>query len=160
MGEGARDPTVEQGCPECGAARHGGDTCTNDFHQMLAWEVENPTFWEVHHLMVLCYHLQHPSLYSPDALTWATHVLAEFVEHGTTTQEIRKRNRNTLDSSNRKWKVTGTPASYGKYEHPVRWEVTAADVIAGGMDNYCENVKAWARSVLDVLKTSGNLQSK
>ena len=146
-----------QVCPECGAARHGGDACTDDFHQMLAWEVENPTFWEVHHMMVLCYHLQHPSLYSPEGLTWATHLLAEFVEHGVTTQEVRRRNRDILDSSKRKWKVTGTSASHGKYEHPVHWQVTAADVIAGGMDDYCDNVRAWARSILDALKASGNL---
>ncbi|HYO48398.1 MAG TPA: DUF5946 family protein, partial [Chloroflexia bacterium] len=107
MGEQARDRAEAQVCLECGATRHDGDTCTTNFHQMLAWEADNPTFWEVHHLMVLCYHLQHPSLYSPEGLTWATHVLAEFVEHGVTTQEMRKRNHNTLDSSKRKWKVTG-----------------------------------------------------
>jgi hypothetical protein len=157
MGKQAQDRTETQVCLECGAARHGADICTNDFHQMLAWEAENPTFWEVHHLMVLCYHLQHPSLYSPEGLTWATHLLPEFVEHGVTTEEVRRRNRDTLDSSKRKWKITGTNASYGKYERPVQWQVTAADVIAGGMDNYCENVRAWARSTLEVLRASGNL---
>lgn len=160
MGEPAPGLAATQVCPECGAARQGERICIDDFHQMLAWEAENPAFWEVHQLMVLCYHLQHPSLYSPEGLTWAIHVLAEFVEHGVTTQEVRKRNRDTLDSSKRKWKVTGTSDSFGKYERPVHWEITAADVIAGGMDNYCESVRAWARSTLEVLRALGNLQSK
>lgn len=157
MGEELAERQV---CAECGAARHGGDTCTNDFHQMLAWEVENPTFGEVHHLMVLCYHLQHPSLYSPEGLAWATQTLVVFLEQGATPQEVRQRNRSILDSGNRKWKVTGTRDSFGKYERPVHWEVTAADVITGGMDNYCESVRAWARSVLETLRASGNLQSR
>lgn len=67
-------------CPECGAAWVGQKMCQDDFHQMLFWEAENPAYGEVHHLMVLCYHLQHPSLYSPEGLTEARKLLAEFVE--------------------------------------------------------------------------------
>ena len=49
-------------CPECGAVLHDGETCEAYFHQMLFWEAENPANGEVHHLAVLCYHLQHPHL--------------------------------------------------------------------------------------------------
>ena len=72
-----------QRCPECGASWTNGQTCDDYFHQMLFWEVENPGDGaEVHHLMVLCYHLQHPSLYSPAGLSEARRLLAEFVERG------------------------------------------------------------------------------
>jgi len=41
--------------------------------------------------------------------------------------------------------------------HPVPWTIVAADVVAGGVGDYCDNVKAWARSVYEALSTSGNL---
>ena len=145
-----------QTCPECGAPQTE-KSCQDDFHQMLYWESEDPGLWEVHHLMVLCYHLQHPSLYSPAGLTWAKETLAEFVEHDVTTEEIRRRSRPNLDSGNRKWKIKGTPEAHGSYANPVEWTMTAADVTAGGMNAYCDNVRAWARSVLDSLKASQNL---
>jgi hypothetical protein len=144
-------------CPECGAAGRGGKRCEDDFHQMLAWESEDPTLWEVHHLMVLCYHLQHPSLYSPDGLAWAKGMLVEFVEHDVTTEDMRRRNRTRLDSGNRKWKIKGTPDLHGSYAQPVQWTMTASDVTAGTTSDYCDNVRAWARSVLVSLKASGNL---
>lgn len=148
-----------QVCPEYGAAWEGGKTCQDDFHQMLAWEAENPSFGEVHNLMVLCYHLQHPSLYSPAALAWAKNLLIEFVEHDLPTEEARRRNRTRLDSGKRKWKIKGTPASHGSYSNPVQWTMTAADVTAGTINDYCDSVRVWARSVLVSLKASENLAS-
>jgi hypothetical protein len=35
--------------------------------------------------------------------------------------------------------------------------MTTADVIAAGMDNYYNSVRAWARSILEALKASENL---
>lgn len=53
-------------CPECGTAWSPGDTGRDCFHLLGVWEGENPAvILQAHHLMVLCYHLQHPSLYSP-----------------------------------------------------------------------------------------------
>ena len=148
-----------QVCPECGAAWKGGKTCQDDFHQMLYWESEDQTLWEVHHLMVLCYHLQHPSRYSPAGLDWAKETLVEFVEQDVSTDEVRRRNRTNLDSGSRKWKIKGTPESHGSYAYPVRWTLTVADVTAGARSDYCENVRAWAKSLLESLRASGNLTS-
>src|ERR1051326_8323512 len=145
-----------QACPECGASWHEEETCQDHFHQMLTWEAERPGNYEVHHLMVLCYQLQHPSLYSPEALSGAVLLLADFLERGVTTQEVRRRHRATLDSGTRAWKIKGTPASHGVYATPVQWTITAANVTDGGVDNYCDNVRTWARSVYETLKTSGN----
>jgi hypothetical protein len=123
---------------------------------MLFWEAEYPAYGVVHHLMVLCYHLQHPTLYSPEGLSTAKHLLVEFVERGVSPAEIRQRNRARLDSSQRKWKIKGTPASHAAYDPLVQWRTTAADVTAGGPDNYCDNVRAWARSVYEALKAAGH----
>jgi hypothetical protein len=150
-------------CPECGstwtdsADGNSPTTCEEHFHQMLFWEAENPAYGVVHHLMVLCYHLQHPSLYSPDGLTTAKQLLVGFLEHGLTTEETRRRNRAALDSGVRKFKIKGAPDSHGVYDRPIQWTMTAADVTTGGADHYSDNVRGWARSVYDALVASGNL---
>lgn len=143
-------------CPECGAALQDGLTCQDHFHQMLAWEAEYPDkTLAVHHLLVLCYYLQHPHLYSPEGLQGAKKLLFAFVEEGVTPQEMRRRLRDVVDSSKRTWKVTGTPDSYGAYAHPIHWPMTARDVTAGGVESYMDNVWAWARSMCEALKAGG-----
>ncbi len=145
-------------CPECGSAWPNGITCRDHFEQMLAWEFEYPEVNTVHHLTVVCYHLQHPSLYSPEGLRGAMRLLAEFLDGGLQPEEVRRRDRQKLDSGVRKYKIKGTPASHGVYQPPVHWTMTAADVIAGGPALYDQNVKKWARSVLDALKASGQAE--
>ena len=124
---------------------------------MLAWEFEDPPLYEVHHLTVLCYHLQHPGLYSPEGLAGARRLLVDFLVHGVSPERVRQRDRAGVDSGRRKHKITGTPAAHGAYSRPVEWSMTTIDVIAGGMRGYRENVRAWARSVLEALEASGNL---
>lgn len=143
-------------CPECGAAWADGQTCTDLFHQMGFWELDYQLY-EVHHLMVLCYHLQHPGLYSPEGLAGALKLLIEFVEGGITPQTVRRRETGPLDSGVRNYRIKGTPESHAEYMQPVRWEMTAADVVAGGIDHYYENVQAWAGSVLMALRESAIL---
>jgi hypothetical protein len=119
---------------------------------MLFWEAENPAYGaEVHHLMVLCYHLQHPSLYSPEGLKEARRLLVEFVEHGASPVEVRQRNRARVDSGQRKWKIKATATAHGSYDPPIQWTMTAADVVAGGSENYCDNVQAWAQLINKML---------
>ena len=145
-------------CPECGAPWTDGNTCQEYLHQMGFWEMENPGVnYQVHHLMVLCYYLQHPSLYSPDGLSGAKGLLVDFLEWGISPQQTRVRDRDKLNSSNRKFKIKATPDSHGSYAHPVEWTMTAADVIARGEPNYVESVRAWAQSILQALKVSGDL---
>ena len=120
---------------------------------MLFWEAEHPAYGaEVHHLLVLCYYLQHPSLYSPDGLKEARQLLVEFVDHGASPVEVRKRNRARVDSSKRKWKIKATATLHGSYDPPVQWTMTASDVVAGGSGQYCDNVRAWAQSINETLK--------
>jgi hypothetical protein len=122
---------------------------------MLFWEAEHPSYGaKVHHLMVLCYHLQHPSLYSPAGLQAARQLLVEFVEQGASPAKVRQRHRAQVDSSRRDWKIAGTPASHGSYDSPLQWTMMAADVVAGGSENYCDNVRAWARSINEMLKAT------
>ena len=144
-------------CPDCGAAWQQGLTCQDHFHQMLFWEAEDPTLGEVHHLMVLGYHLQHPGLYSPQGLEHAMDLLVAFLEKGQHPQQVRQGMRGAVDSGARVWTVTARPDSQGAYPYPLRWGMTADQVVAGGPQAYCRNVRAWAQSILDTLKESGNL---
>lgn len=138
-------------CPECGVPWTDGVTCTDDFHQMLFWENQRTELGAVHHLMVLSFNMQHPSVYSPEMLGSARQMLADFLEGKVTTQEFRLRNKQRLSSTTRPWKITGTPESHGRYDPPIRWTLTARDVVFGGIDHYIENVNRWARSILDQL---------
>lgn len=144
-------------CPECGAARTAGKTCQDDFHQMLFWEDQYPELGTAHHLMVLCYHLQHPSLYSPEGLAYAMGLLVDFVETGLSTGELRRRNRHQLSSSQRDWRITASPGSHASYARPPDWTLRAADVVAAGPGSYVGSVRDWAASVLADLRLSGNL---
>ena len=135
-------------CPECGAAWADGRTCADDFHQLLFWENERPELGEVHHLMVLCYHLQHPSLYSAEGLAHARRLLADFVAGGLSPAEVRQRQRGAVDSGERGWSVTARPGNRGKYERSPTWELRVQNVIAGGPNQYLKNVRLWAGAIV------------
>jgi hypothetical protein len=143
-------------CPECGAQHTGDSTCETDFHQMLFWEHEDFSRWEVHHLTVLCYHLQHPHLYSEDGLTNGIDLLTAFVRDGIPPSEIRRTSKDKVNSKNRTWTVTARPDSKGAYTHPVTWTMHAADVVARGADNYVASVREWAQSVYDSIQAAEN----
>lgn len=145
-------------CPDCGARHSDGASCQDDFHQMLFWEAEEPARGVVHHLMVLCYHLQHPHLYSPDGLRASLGLLVRFVAEGATTEQVRAESRERVDSGKRDWKVTARAGHQGEYRSTPAWPMTAADVAARGPDAYCDSVRAWAQSVYEALRQAGELE--
>ena len=146
---------VDNTCPACGANLPGGLTCEDCFHQMLFWENEEPLLGEVHHLMVLCYHLQHPHLYSQEGLANAAGLLIDFVERGLDPAEVRSRSRERVASDKRLWSVSARPGNRGSYAGRPAWTFTVADVVAGGPSHYIRNVRFWARSTLTALKAAG-----
>ncbi len=88
---------------------------------MLYWESERAENGEVHHLAVLCYYLQHPSRYSPEGLAHAQGLLKDFLDRGLSPQEVRRKNRESVDSGSRTWKVTARPGMGASYPRPPRW---------------------------------------
>lgn len=135
-------------CPECGAPLAAGQTCRDHFDQMLFWESEDPSRWAAHHLMVLCYHLQHFSLYSAAGLAQARMLLADFLTRGRSPEEARRDNQALVNYGRREWTVTARPGDSGAYERPIAWTMTAADVVAGGAEAYVANVRRWSETVL------------
>lgn len=144
-------------CVECGAPLTGFATCQDDFHELLFWENEIPGYGAVHHLLVLCYHLQHPGLYSPKGLEMGLKLLVDFLENGLTPEEARRRSREQVDSGRRSWRLTSRPGWRAAYLHHVRWSRRAADVVRAGPGEYLANVRDWAASILVDLRASGNL---
>jgi len=133
----------------------GQEDCSADFHTLLGWEFERQLL-DVHHLLVLCYHLQHPSLYSPTGLGWAKRLLVRFVEEGITPQAMRQEMGQAADSGRRAFKIKGTDEAYGAYARPIAWTLTVGDVVRGGVEGYYANVQIWAESILQALDASGN----
>lgn len=143
---------MDQRCSSCGAVLPEGQLCEAYFHQMLAWEFEDPRNWDVHHLTVLCYHLQHPHLYSPEGLAYGRSLLKKFVVDNENPQDIRKQAKSTLASDKRTWKVKGTAESQGSYEPHIDWQMNAAHIIEGGISNYIQNIHRWAALIYDQLQ--------
>jgi hypothetical protein len=133
-------------------------TCEAHFHQMLFWESEYPEYTlEVHNLMVLAYHLQHPHLYSAEGLTHAKGLLVDFVEHGLSIEEVLKRQRVAMDSGKRQFKITARADFQGSYMHPIVWMITVRNITTGSIEEYSDNIRRWAQSILDTLKITKNL---
>lgn len=114
---------------------------------------------DVHHLMVLCYYLQHPHLYSPEGLRGAMTLLGMALEQALPPQELRRRLAPQVESGVRDYPIRGTARSAGRYATPVQWTMTAADVVAAGPAQYEEHVCRWADSVLAALRESGEMPS-
>lgn len=144
-------------CPECGASWPEGHTCDDDFYQMLYWESAYPDYGVVHHLMVLCFHLQHPSRYSREGLDESLVLLREFVANGTSPQEMRRRNAPRVASDVRKTPITARDGNKGAYAHPVAWTMRAANVARADHHRYVENTRIWAQHVYDDLRATGNM---
>jgi len=145
-------------CPACGALRAADSSCEADFHTLLGWEHEFPAYGEVHHLLVLCYQLQHPHLYSIEGLVHAKGLIVDFLEGGKTTEQVRREKRGIVASSARTWKVTARPGSCGAYAHPIKWSMTVLDVAADDHTRYRENVRRWADATLKDLREAEEVQ--
>ena len=133
-------------CPQCGAHWPEEEGCQARFDQCMALEFETPAaFGAVHHLSVACYMLQH-NLYARPVWLEARRMLAQFVQGEITPAEYRKRQRGKFDQSRRAWRVTRGEklAAFGM----IVWSRTIADVCLTDAEQYCEDVRLWAESVL------------
>lgn len=144
-------------CPHCGAPVPDGGQCRDSFDLLLSWEWEHDLMQE-HHLLVVCYHLQHPYLYSREGLAGALDVLRRWVIEGEYVFAVREDIRARVASDRRKTPITARPDNEGAYAHPVRWAMTAADVVANGHERYYASVRAWAASVVEALREAGVLR--
>ena len=135
-------------CPECGAF----DTlCKERFDEFLVLEFTDAGYGAVHHLTVTTYMLQHSSKLTREGWHHERDLLREFLIANKPPQFIRKQNKDLVDSGKRKFKIAsrdGLPVI-----NKTTWTKTILDVRTENAEVYCEDVNAWARSVLEEAET-------
>jgi len=143
-------------CPECHTSWAKQQTCENYFYALGFWELDHNLF-DMHHLMVLSYYLQHPAKMSTEWLTNAKHLLVQFLEYDLTPQVARQQLQEKMNTSTRTYSIHATEASQAHYPSPVEWDMTIQDIVHDGIDHYYDNIRRWAESILYTLRASGNL---
>jgi hypothetical protein len=145
-------------CPACGAPADEKDLwCRLAFEQCLVWDFTDAQAGAVHHLTVLCYHLQHPHLYSHAGLDHAKHLLHEFLIMGKSPESLRQEIRHAVQSDVRNFKISATETDKGAYHQPIIWSFTAYDAMGDGIEGYPERVHQWAHGVYEALVGAGEM---
>jgi hypothetical protein len=131
-------------CPECGAPDH---LCQMRFDEFLVLEFTDAGYGAVHHLTVATYMVQHSSKMTREGWLFERGLLREFLVENKSPTYIRKQNKDVVDSSKRKFKIKsrdGKPVI-----DKTTWHKTILDVRSENAEVYCEDITAWARSVLE-----------
>ncbi len=143
------NPIGPSTCTQCGAHAQYGKTCREKYEEILALEYENPAiFGAVHHITVLCYNLQHPDSFTAEAISWMQSSLRAIIEEGLSPMELRKRAGKEFKGN---VKVLRQIAYTETTETPrkIRWPITVMDIRTNEPEIYIEDVKAWAKSILN-----------
>ena len=131
-------------CPECGASNN---LCQTRFDEFLVLEFTDAGYGAVHHLTVAAFMVQHSSRMTPEGWKYERDLLREFLIENKPPALIRKQIKDTVDSGKRTFKFkskTGAPVI-----DKTTWQKTIVDVRAENPEVYCEDITAWARSVLE-----------
>ena len=131
-------------CPECGAS---DDLCQTRFDEFLVLEFTDAGYGAVHHLTVATFMIQHSSKLTREGWLFERDLLREFLVENKPPAFIRKQNKDVVDSGKRKFKIKsrdGLPVI-----NKTTWTKTILDIRVENAEAYCEDVTAWARSVLE-----------
>lgn len=131
-------------CPECGAP---DISCKPRFDEFLILEFTDAGYGAVHHLTVAAYMLQHSSRLTREGWLHMRELLREFLVENKPPENVRKQNRDLVDSGKRKFKITskdGLPVI-----NKSKWTRTILDVRAENAEIYCADMTAWARSATE-----------
>lgn len=134
----------EVNCPECGAA---DALCKSRFDEILVLEFTDAGYGAVHHLTVAVYMVQHSSKLTREGWLHERGLLREFLVENKPPAYIRQQNKDLVESGKRKFKIKsrdGQPVI-----HKTTWKKTILDVRTENAEMYCDDVTAWARSVLE-----------
>ncbi len=131
-------------CPECGAVDL---LCKTRFDEFLVLEFTNAGYGAVHHLTVTAYMLQHSSQLTREGWLHERELLREFLVENKPPQFIRKQNKDLVDSGKRAFKIKSKDGQ--RVINKSTWTRTILDVRTENAETYCEDVAAWARSVLE-----------
>ena len=131
-------------CPECGAP---DNLCHTRCDEFLVLEFTDAGYGAVHHLTVAAFMVQHSSKMTREGWLFERGLLREFLVENKPPAYIRKQNKDVVDSGKRTFKIkskTGLPVI-----NKITWAKTILDVRMENPEVYCEDIAAWARSVLE-----------
>lgn len=131
-------------CTECGAPDH---LCQTRFDEFLVLEFTDPGYGAVHNLTVCTFMVQHSSRMSREGWLYERDLLREFVVEKKSSDLIRQQVKASVDSGKRKFTFKskdGVPVI-----NKSTWKKTILDIRAENAEVYCEDINAWARSVLE-----------
>jgi hypothetical protein len=131
-------------CHECGAT---DNACEARFNECLALEFSDVAYGVVHHLTVAAYMLQHSSKLTREGWLHERNLLKEFLVENKPPTFIHKQNRDVVDSGKRTFKIKSTDRK--PIINKTTWTKTILDIRMDKAEEYCEDVMAWARSVLE-----------
>lgn len=131
-------------CPECGAP---DNLCQTRFDELLILEFTDPGYGVVHHLTVATYMLQHSSKLTREGWLYERDLLRKFLVENKSPALIRQQIKDTVNSGKRTFKIKskdGVPVI-----NKSTWKTTILNVSAENAGVYCEDITAWAWSVLE-----------
>jgi hypothetical protein len=131
-------------CPECAAL---DSLCQARFDEFLILEFTDPGYGAVHHLTMAAYMVQHSSKLTREGWLFERNLMREFLIENKPPAYIRKQNKDVVDSGKRNFKIKsrdGKPVI-----DKTTWKKTILDVRSDNAVVYCEDITAWARSVLE-----------
>jgi hypothetical protein len=131
-------------CPECGAPEIA---CKTRFDEFLVLEFTDAGYGAVHHLTVSAYMLQHSSKLTREGWLHERKLLREILVEKKPPAYIRKQNKDLVDSGRRTFKIKSRDGV--SVINKTTWAKTILDVRVENAQIYCEDVNAWAKSVLE-----------
>jgi hypothetical protein len=117
------------------------------FDEFLVLEFTDAGYGAVHHLTVAAFMVQHSSRMTREGWLYERDLLKEFLIENKPPALVRKQIKDTVDSGRRTFKFKskdGMPVI-----NKTTWTKTILDVRAENAEVYCEDITAWARSVLE-----------
>jgi hypothetical protein len=117
------------------------------FDEFLVLEFTDAGYGAVHHLTVAAYMLQHSSKLTREGWLHERELLREFLVEKKPPAYIRKQNKALVDSDRRTFKIKSRDGV--SVINKTTWTKTILDVRVENSQIYCDDVKTWAKSVLE-----------
>lgn len=136
-------------CEECGAELPWTQSCDELLMQVSQWEqTDFPTRGAEHHLLVICWQLQHPSRFSTESLAWARESLRRAMIDGASLEELRAEPEPAPPARS----MPAPPPKYIRDGDVLRMQRrlgTLADVVTEGLEALPGSIRRWASVVLE-----------
>ncbi|MDR1533223.1 MAG: DUF5946 family protein [Clostridiales bacterium] len=130
-------------CPQCGAD-NDKIICEQVFHTILSMEPDSPKLQSEHFKTVACYIIQHPAIYTDEAIKALVSALRDNLNHNVSVSEILKRHSRIFEGTKRVRKNEGAAFVQKK------WSMTIRDCcVTNDCESTSDNIVKWAKSIVN-----------